>query len=59
MGLLTWAGITILGAVGFATTGPVGGSLAAWIQATFYGGAVASGSMFATLQSIAMASPTP
>jgi hypothetical protein len=59
MGLLTWAGITILGAIGFAVTGPVGGSIAAYVQSTFYGGAVASGSIFATLQSIAMASPTP
>lgn len=59
MGVLTWIAVTILGVIGFAVTGPVAGSLAAIIQSTVYGGAVASGSVFATLQSIAMAAPTP
>jgi len=59
MGVLTWIAITILGAIGFAVTGPVAGSIAAIVQSTCYGGAVASGSIFATLQSIAMVAPTP
>jgi hypothetical protein len=59
MGVLTWIGITILGVIGFAVTGPVGGSLAAIIQSTFYGGAVTAGSWFAIAQSAAMAAPTP
>jgi hypothetical protein len=59
MGVLTWIAITVLGVIGFAVTGPVAGSLAALIQSTVYGGAVASGSVFATLQGIAMAAPTP
>jgi hypothetical protein len=59
MGLLTWAGVTILGVIGFAVTGPVAGSLAAVMQSSFYGGTIAAGSWFAWAQSIAMASPTP
>lgn len=59
MGLLAYIGITVLGIIGFAATGPVGGSLAAIIQSTFYGGAVAAGSWFAVAQSVAMAAPTP
>jgi hypothetical protein len=59
IGLLTWAGVTILGVIGFAITGPVAGTLAAGIQSTFYGGTIAAGSWFAWAQSIAMASPTP
>ena len=59
MGILTYIGVTILGIIGFAVTGPVGGSLAALIQSTFYGGAVASGSLFAMAQAAAMAAPTP
>ena len=58
MGVLTWIGVTILGAIGFAATGPVAGSIAAGIQAG-YGGTIAAGSWFAYLQSVAMASPTP
>ena len=46
-----------LGLIGFSPIGPVAGSLAAGIQAMFYGGSIASGSLFAILQSIAMASP--
>ena len=59
MGVLTWIGLTILGAIGFAVAGPVAGSLAAIIQSSVYGGTVAAGSWFAVAQSIAMASPTP
>lgn len=59
MGVLTWIAITVLGAIGFAVTGPVAGSIAAGIQASFYGGAVGAGSWFAVAQSIAMAAPTP
>lgn len=59
MGLLTYIGVTILGVIGFAATGPVAGSLAAIIQSTFYGGAVAAGSWFAVAQGVAMAAPTP
>jgi hypothetical protein len=59
MGVLTWAAITVLGIIGFAVTGPVAGSLAALIQSTVYGGAVASGSIFASLQAFAMVAPTP
>ena len=59
MGVLTWVVVTVLGVIGFAATGPVGGSLAAWAQATFYGGAVTAGSWFAAAQSVAMAAPTP
>jgi len=59
MGVFAWITVTVLGIIGFAATGPVAGSLAAVIQSIFYGGAVASGSAFATLQGIAMAAPTP
>jgi hypothetical protein len=59
MGVLTGILVTILGAIGFAATGPVGGSIAALIQSAVYGGAVSAGSWFAIAQSIAMASPTP
>ena len=59
MGVLTWVGVTLVGAIGFAATGPVGGSVAALIQSSVYGGAVASGSWFAILQSFAMTAPTP
>ena len=59
MGLLTYLAVTVLGMIGFAVTGPVAGSLAAGIQAAYYGGAVASGSWFAIAQSIAMTAPTP
>lgn len=59
MGFLAYLGITVLGIIGFAATGPVGGSIAAWAQSAFYGGAVASGSWFAAAQAAAMAAPTP
>ena len=59
MGCLTYLFVTILGVIGFAVTGPVAGSLAALIQSTVYGGAVASGSWFALAQGVAMAAPTP
>jgi hypothetical protein len=59
MGVLAWIGITILGVIGFAVTGPVAGSLAAIVQSSVYGGTVAAGSWFAVAQSIAMAAPTP
>ncbi len=59
MGFLTYLAVTGLGAIGFATTGPVAGSLAAIIQSTVYGGAVTSGSLFAMAQAAAMAAPTP
>lgn len=59
MGVLTWIAVTVLGIIGFSAIGPVAGSLAALMQSTVYGGAVAQGSVFATLQGIAMAAPTP
>ena len=59
MGFLTCLGVTALGVIGFAATGPVAGSVAAGIQSTFYGGSIAAGSWFAWAQSVAMASPTP
>ena len=49
--------VGVLGLIGFSPLGPVAGSLAAVIQSCVYGGAVASGSIFAVLQSIAMVSP--
>jgi hypothetical protein len=54
MGLLTFIALAALGAVGFGPVGIVGGSIAATIQSVFYGGAVASGSVFALLTSFAM-----
>jgi len=45
----------VISAPGFGSAGVAVGSLAAWAQGTFYGGAVASGSVFATLQSIGAA----
>jgi len=57
MGVFSMIGVAILGLIGFSPLGPVAGSIAAGIQATCYGGAVASGSVFAVLQSIAMVSP--
>lgn len=45
---------SILRVIGFSSIGPVAGSLAAFIQSFFYGGAVASGSIFAFMQSTAM-----
>jgi hypothetical protein len=59
MGVLAWLGVTVLGVIGFAVTGPVAGSLAALIQSSVYGGTVAAGSWFALAQSVAMAAPTP
>ncbi|KAG8917675.1 hypothetical protein FRC01_002294 [Tulasnella sp. 417] len=48
------AAVAGLGLLGFSAAGPVAGSVAAGIQATFYGGAVGSGSLFALAQSAAM-----
>jgi hypothetical protein len=59
MGFLTYLGVTALGVVGFAVTGPVAGSVAAIVQSSVYGGAVTAGSLFSIAQSIAMAAPTP
>ena len=59
MGVLTWVAVTILGIIGFAATGPVGGSIAAGVQSAVYGGLIPAGSWFAAAQSLAMASPTP
>lgn len=44
----------VLGLIGFSSTGPVAGSMAAGIQSICYGSAVAKGSTFALAQSIAM-----
>ena len=59
MGFLTYLAVTVLGVIGFAATGPVGGSIAATIQSSVYGGSVAAGSWFAACQSLAMTAPTP
>jgi hypothetical protein len=50
-------GLLTLGiyAVGFTTTGVAAGSLAAGIQSVFYGGTIAEGGAFATLQSLGAA----
>ena len=52
-----FVGITVvqgaLALAGWGVGGPVGGSLAAWIQGAVYGN-VAAGSWFAAAQSIAM-----
>ena len=37
---------------GFGSIGIAAGSLAAWIQSTFFGGLILKGSLFALLQSI-------
>ena len=58
MGYLAFIGITVLGVIGFAVTGPVAGSVAAFAQSAFFGGSVTAGSWFAMAQSIAMAAPT-
>ena len=57
MGIFSMIAVLGLGLIGFSPIGPVAGSLAAGMQAIFYGGSIASGSLFAILQSIAMASP--
>ncbi|RXW18812.1 hypothetical protein EST38_g7041 [Candolleomyces aberdarensis] len=44
----------VLYVFGFGTAGPLKGSLAAWIQSKFWGGAVAKGSWFAYFQRAAM-----
>ena len=59
MGFFAAVGVTVLGIIGFAATGPVGGSLAALIQSGIYGAAVPAGSWFAWAQAAAMAAPTP
>ena len=43
MGFFAAVGVTVLGIIGFAATGPVGGSLAALIQSGIYGAAVPAG----------------
>ncbi|KAH8980745.1 hypothetical protein EDB86DRAFT_2978725 [Lactarius hatsudake] len=50
--LLPLAAKIVLGLIGFSAIGPVAGSIAAGSQAAI--GNVAAGSLFATLQSIAM-----
>ena len=50
-------GLPIAGLLGFSAAGPVAGSLAAGAQA--YVGNVAAGSVFAAVQALAMAAPTP
>ncbi|KAK0213884.1 hypothetical protein IW262DRAFT_1407142 [Armillaria fumosa] len=56
IGAISWLALTIihfiLGLVGFGAAGPVAGSLAALIQSSI--GNVATGSLFALLQCIAM-----
>ncbi len=63
MGFLTYIAVTTVGAgltlIGFGVAGPIGGSIAASVQSAWYGGAVASGSLFSVLQSVAMTLPTP
>ncbi|KAF6760231.1 hypothetical protein DFP72DRAFT_883591 [Ephemerocybe angulata] len=46
----------IMSVFGFGPTGPIKGSLAAWMQRRFWGGLVEKGSWFAYLQSAGMAS---
>lgn len=53
----TGIGAEILPYIGFSSAGPMVGSIAAGAQA--YVGNIAAGSLFATLQSIAMTAPTP
>ena len=55
--LCTGVGAPIAGALGFAITGPVAGSLAVSAQAFI--GSVAAGSIFAGLQAMSMAAPIP
>ncbi|XP_076357678.1 interferon alpha-inducible protein 27, mitochondrial-like [Tachypleus tridentatus] len=45
----------ILSALGFSTVGVTAGSAAALFQSVFYGGSIASGSLFSFLQSIGAA----
>ena len=59
MGVLTWLAVSAIGAIGFGVTGPIAGSIAAATQSIVYGGAVTSGSLFATLQAFAMVIPLP
>lgn len=51
----TGVGVPIAGMLGFSAAGPVAGSLAAGAQA--YVGNVAAGSVFSTVQALAMAAP--
>lgn len=51
----TGVGVPIAGMLGFSAAGPVAGSLAAGAQA--YVGNVAAGSIFSTVQALAMAAP--
>lgn len=72
MGFLAWVAVTAVGAavialpclaaaclpcLGFGALGPVAGGLAAAAQS--WVGSVAAGSIFATLQAMAMMAPTP
>lgn len=72
MGFLAWVVVSGIGAavialpfiaaavlpiLGFGALGPLAGGLAAGAQS--YVGSVAGGSIFATLQAMAMAAPTP
>ncbi|KAH8799198.1 hypothetical protein DL96DRAFT_1687897 [Flagelloscypha sp. PMI_526] len=50
-----WIGRQLLGLFGFNPLGPGKGSVAAWLQRRFWGGAVTKGSWFALLQSTRMA----
>ena len=51
---ITYAITTALSTVGFTVVGPAAGSIAAWVQAVVYGGAIPAGGLFAILQSIGM-----
>lgn len=51
---ITYAITASLSVVGFTVAGPAAGSIAAWVQAIVYGGAVPAGGLFAVLQSIGM-----
>lgn len=51
---ITYGITAFLSTIGFTVVGPAAGTLAAWVQAVVYGGAVPAGSLFAMLQSIGM-----
>ncbi|KAK8122816.1 hypothetical protein PG984_011486 [Apiospora sp. TS-2023a] len=52
--LFQFFGNGLLWIFGFGPLGPIAGSFAAWVQATFFGAAVPAGSFFAFMQSWAM-----
>lgn len=54
MGIFTFIALTALSVIGFGPAGVLAGSIAATVQSVVYGGAVASGSIFALLTSFAM-----